>query len=65
MTGHMRYVVCPNCGDAVAGRLPSGNEPRQVQCSHCGEKFAFADSDVMSGLVTYDEGQNRWKTARI
>ena len=64
-TGHMQYVICPKCGDAVAGRLPSGDEPRQLQCIHCHETFEFADSEVMSGLVSYDEGRNRWKVAKM
>jgi hypothetical protein len=64
-TGHMRYVVCPKCGDAVAGRLPSGDEPRKVQCVHCYEEFAFVDSETKSGLVSYDESRNRWQVAKM
>jgi NAD-dependent SIR2 family protein deacetylase len=65
MTGHMLYVVCPKCGDAVAGRLPSGDEPRQLQCAHCREQFEFTDSEIRSGLVTYDERHNRWTVAKL
>jgi phage baseplate assembly protein gpV len=63
-TGHMRYVICPKCGDAVAGRLPSGDEPRKLKCVHCSETFTFADSEVKSGLVSYDESSHRWTVAK-
>jgi uncharacterized protein (DUF983 family) len=61
-TGHMRYVICPNCGDAVAGRLPAGSEERKLRCAHCRQEFHFSDADIKSGLVTYDRG--RWKVPR-
>ena len=64
-TGHMRYVICPKCGDAVAGRLPSGDESRRLKCVHCSEIFNFADSEVKSGLVSHDEGSNRWTVAKM
>jgi DNA-directed RNA polymerase subunit RPC12/RpoP len=63
-TGRMRYLVCPKCGDAVAGRLPSGDEERRVKCLHCHERFVFQDGDIKSGLVTYDERSDRWKIAK-
>ncbi len=63
-TGHMRYVMCPKCGDAVAGRLPSGDEPRKLKCVHCSETFTFADSEIKSGLVSYDESSHRWTVAK-
>jgi len=56
----MRYVVCPKCGDAVAGRLPpEGAE--QLTCVHCKETFPFDESQVRRGLVVFDG--NRWKVA--
>jgi hypothetical protein len=48
-TGHRQYVVCPKCGDAIAGRLPSGDEPRQLQCIHCREKVELTDSEIKLG----------------
>jgi hypothetical protein len=65
MTYVMRHVICPKCGDAVGGRLPSGGELRELICSHCHEKFEFNDADVSSGPVTHDEGTNRWKRANL
>jgi hypothetical protein len=58
-------LFAQNVEDAVAGRLPSGDEPRKVQCVHCHEEFAFVDSEIKSGLVSYDEGRNRWKVAKM
>jgi len=57
-TGHMKYVPCPNCGDAVAGRLPP-NESRQLTCTYCEHVFPFEESQVRQGLVTSDG--NRWR----
>lgn len=64
-TAYMRYVICPKCGDAVAGKLPSGDEPRKLKCIHCSETFSFTDSDVKGGLVSHDENSNRWTVAKI
>jgi len=64
-TGHMPYLVCPKCGAAVAGRLPSGSERRQVECAHCHEKFAFTDPEIQRGFVTYYEREKRWRIARL
>jgi hypothetical protein len=59
-TGHMRYVVCPQCGDPVAGRLPPDSSG-QVNCVHCKHVFPFDESLVRPGLVTYDEATGRWR----
>jgi hypothetical protein len=64
-TAYMRYVICPKCGDAVAGHLPSGDEPRKLKCVHCSETFNFADTEIKSGLVNCDESNNRWTIAGL
>lgn len=58
-TGHMRYVICPGCGDAVAGRLPQGGG--QLTCVHCKKIVPFDESQARQGLVTFDGNTNRWK----
>jgi hypothetical protein len=63
--GGMRYVVCGQCGDAVAGKLPSGDEPRVVTCSHCQLRFGFEDGQVRFGPVRYDEATDRWHAVTI
>jgi hypothetical protein len=57
----MSYILCPGCGDPVAGRIPSGSEERTLTCVHCHCKFSFTDGDERSGLVFYDEGTRRWQ----
>jgi DNA-directed RNA polymerase subunit RPC12/RpoP len=57
---HMRYVLCLNCGDAVAGRLPR-NDSLQLRCTHCRHVFPFDESKVMQGHVTCDASSGRWK----
>jgi hypothetical protein len=52
----MRYMLCPRCGDPVAGRLT----PRLV-CSNCKESFPLVESQVYSGLIVRDEKTQRWK----
>jgi hypothetical protein len=59
----MRYVICPSCGDAVAGKLPSGTEAKQLACTHCHHGFEFDEMDIRSGIVTYDDVTNRWRVA--
>jgi hypothetical protein len=56
----MRYVVCPKCGDPVAGRLT-----KQLACSHCKENFPFVESEVSTGIVVYDETSLRWRVGSI
>jgi transcription elongation factor Elf1 len=63
--GHMNYVTCHACGDPVAGRIPSGNEPRKLQCAHCHHAFEFVDAEVRSGIVVYDDIDDRWKVRTI
>jgi hypothetical protein len=63
--GHMSYVGCPKCGDAVAGRMPSGDEPRRLTCVHCKTTFEFEDSDRRSGLVEFNEETRRWKVVTL
>jgi NAD-dependent SIR2 family protein deacetylase len=60
--GHMRYVLCPKCGDPVAGPIPDGNQERVLQCAHCKERFAFSDGEIRAGIVLFDDKANRWKT---
>ena len=51
-------------GGSVAGRLPSGDEPRRLRCVHCHEEFESSDSEVTAGVVRYDESQGRWEAVR-
>lgn len=60
----MNYVICPKCGDAVAGRLPSGDEPRQLECSHCHHGFEFTDDQVVFGPVAFGDATKRWTIPR-
>ena len=61
-SGYMRYVICPSCGDAVAGKLPDDGE--DVECLHCHRIFPFRSSDARSGVVTYDDRTDRWQVHR-
>jgi len=61
----MNYVICPKCGDAVAGQLPSGDEPRHLECSHCHHGFEFTDDQVAFGPVAYDDAKKRWKISPV
>jgi hypothetical protein len=54
--GGMDYVICPKCGDPVAGRFTA-----QLTCRHCKEIFSFDKSKVQYGIVTLDGSANRWK----
>ena len=54
--GVMRYVLCPKCGDPVAGRLTA-----ELTCVHCKEQFAFDQSEARTGILLYDENNNRWR----
>jgi transcription elongation factor Elf1 len=63
--GHMSYVVCDQCGDPVAGRIPSGNEERKLECVHCQHRFTFDDAQVRAGIVVYDDVADRWKVQRM
>jgi hypothetical protein len=56
----MQYVLCPNCGDPVAGSLVG-----ELTCVHCKEEFQFDASKVRTGIVLYDEGANRWKVGKV
>jgi hypothetical protein len=51
----MRYVVCPKCGDPVAGRLT-----KELTCVNCKESFPLAESQVCTGIVVYDQSTCRW-----
>jgi hypothetical protein len=62
---HMSYVVCPQCDDAVGGRMPSGDEPRRLKCVHCKTTFEFDDSQRQSGLVEFNEATRRWKVVTL
>lgn len=59
-TGNMAFVICPNCGDPVAGALPPkiGN---MLTCAHCKANFEFKEDEKRRGLLTFDTGTNRWK----
>jgi DNA-directed RNA polymerase subunit RPC12/RpoP len=67
MSGYMlmSYVLCSGCGDPVGGRIPSGNEPRVLTCTHCGTQNPFRDGDLPTGLVCYDEETNRWRLSTL
>jgi uncharacterized Zn finger protein (UPF0148 family) len=54
--GVMRYVVCPKCGDPVAGRLT-----KELTCVNCKENFPLVESEVHTGIVIYDQSTRRWK----
>lgn len=60
----MRYVICHKCSDPVAGKIPAGGEERILECAHCKEKFTFNDNEIRSGIVTFDDKANRWKTGK-
>jgi hypothetical protein len=59
--GHMSYVPCPECGDAVAGRIPQPPEELKLTCVHCKQTFTFEPNEVRGGLVFYNPETNRWK----
>jgi hypothetical protein len=61
-TAHMRYVICPKCGDVVAGLLPP-DDTNQLTCIHCKATFPFDAAQVRAGLVTVDDS-GRWKVAK-
>ena len=63
--GQMSYVICPHCEDPVAGRIPSGSEARKLTCVHCRQTFTFADNEILTGIVGYDDSDNRWKVQRM
>jgi hypothetical protein len=59
--GHMSYVQCPRCGDAVAGRIPQRPEDLKLTCIHCKATFSFEPNEVRGGLVFCNPGTKRWK----
>jgi hypothetical protein len=52
----MRYVLCPKCGDPVAGKLAG-----ELTCEHCKEKFPFDKSQAYFGIITFSKNTRRWK----
>jgi hypothetical protein len=56
----MPYVMCPKCGDPVAGRLT-----KQLTCINCKEYFPLVESDVRSGILTRDPRTHRWRVGRV
>lgn len=62
--GVMQYVLCPGCGDPVAGRLPTAGEDQKLTCAHCRTTFPFKRQDVRSGVVLYDEKTGRWNLGK-
>jgi len=54
-SGVMQYVLCPKCGDPVAGRLTA-----ELTCVHCKKRFPFDKSEVRTGIVLFDEAKNGW-----
>jgi hypothetical protein len=54
--GGMQYVLCPKCGDPVAGKLTA-----QLTCVHCKERFRLDESQVRTSVVSYDPSTKRWK----
>jgi|HubBroStandDraft_5_1064220.scaffolds.fasta_scaffold108693_2 hypothetical protein len=63
--GAMPYVVCKTCGDAVAGRLPQGDELPVVTCVHCNTTFEFEDGERQYGVVEVDSDTMRWKVVTL
>lgn len=57
----MNYVICPKCGDPVAGAIPPPIST--LTCVHCKHGFPFNAGAVRSGLVVFDEDADRWKVA--
>jgi hypothetical protein len=54
--GFMRHVICPKCGDPVAGRLT-----KKLTCVHCKETFALDESQICTGVVLFNATKNRWQ----
>ena len=54
--GQMRYVTCPKCGDPVAGELK-----KELTCVHCKEKFLLDESQIGTGIVSFNPRRNRWQ----
>jgi hypothetical protein len=54
--GVMRYVICPKCGDPVAGELK-----KELTCVHCKEKFPLDESKIGAGIVLFNQSKNRWQ----
>ena len=54
--GQMRYVICPKCGDPVGPPLK-----KELTCVHCGEKFPLDESQVVTGIVLFNQKKNRWQ----
>ena len=54
--GVMRHVICPKCGDPVAGRLT-----KELTCVHCKEKFLLDESKIRTGIVLFNQVKNRWQ----
>jgi transcription elongation factor Elf1 len=58
----MRYVICPSCGDAVVAGLPSGRDSkRTVACVHCEQKLETDGTEILEGMITFDDASRRWK----
>jgi hypothetical protein len=57
----MKYVICPQCSDPVAGAMPPAEFT--LTCVHCKHTFPFDAGAVRSGLVVRDEKTDRWKLA--
>jgi len=51
----MRYVICPQCGDPVAGELKD-----ELTCVHCKQKFPLAEHRVLAGIVLFNPSRDRW-----
>lgn len=63
--GAMHYVVCPQCGDAVAGKMAQDDEPRVLTCVHCKTTFEFEDGQRQFGVVEVDSVTKRWKVVTL
>lgn len=60
-SGVMTYIVCKNCGDPIAGKIPTGDEPRRLTCVHCKKTSDFEDSELKRDIVVHDALTKRWK----
>ena len=57
------HVICPNCKDPVAGKIPQPPEQLKLTCLNpsCGQTFAFVPEDIRRSLMSYNLDTRRWK----
>jgi hypothetical protein len=52
----MAYVICPECGDPVAGKLAG-----ELTCGNCKKNFLFDKSQEMYGPLHRNQKTGRWE----